>query len=171
MKYDYKTLYAKHAAFLQKRRAVIQLFLALNIALTLAFCLAYGGLLAYAVFSHLPYADTMRIVGYPALCLFLVFIVRLAVDRPRPYSKQGANITPLLVKKHKDGQSFPSRHTACAFVIGTVALPFLPWLGAIMLVLGCILAYIRFALGLHYPSDLLAGAGLGLLCGLLVFLI
>lgn len=171
MQYDYKKMYEKHTAFLQNRPALIKAYLALNIALTLAFFGAYVGLIAYVVFAKLGYSNVIRVLALPALCLFVVFVLRLAVDRPRPYSEKGAQITPLLVKKHKDGQSFPSRHTACAFVLATVALPYLPWLGAILFLFGCALAYIRFALGVHYPSDLIAGALVGLVCGILVFII
>jgi membrane-associated phospholipid phosphatase len=39
------------------------------------------------------------------------------------------------------------------------------------LALGAILAYTRFAEGVHYPSDVLVGAVFGIAFGLLAFLI
>jgi membrane-associated phospholipid phosphatase len=44
-------------------------------------------------------------------------------------------------------------------------------LGGGLLALSLLLGYVRFALGFHYPSDLLAGEGIGLLCGALIFLL
>ena len=59
--------------------------------------------------------------------------------------------------------SFPSGHTASAFALATsttliwpkwyVAVPAYSWAGGV--------AYSRMHLGLHYPSDVLAGAALG----------
>ena len=53
----------------------------------------------------------------------------------------------------------------CAFIglrpIGGIAL----------LGLSVLLGYIRFATGLHYPSDLLAGMGLGIFLGCFMFML
>lgn len=170
MHYDYKTLYEKHAAFYRVRPVAKKLLLACNPAFTVLFFLAYGGLLCYAFSEAFEPIELVKLFGIPVFCLFLVFILRLAIERPRPYSENGANITPFLRKKSKDKESFPSRHLASAFVIAFAFLPYLPWLGGVLLALGSALGYIRFALGLHYPSDLLGGTALGCLCGIFFFL-
>jgi len=50
-------------------------------------------------------------------------------------------------------------------------MPYVLWAGAGLLVCSLALAYIRFALGLHYPSDLLAGSIVGAGVGALMFLL
>jgi membrane-associated phospholipid phosphatase len=171
MRYDYKTLYEKNAAFYHARPKAKKCILALNLILTGVFFLSYGAFVLYAIFSHFSAPELMKILGLPAACLFLVHLLRLAIERPRPYSKQGAAITPLLQKSGSENKSFPSRHLACAFVIATVILAYLAGAGICLLVLGGVLGYIRFALGLHYPSDLIGGAILGFVCGIFAFIL
>ncbi|MFQ9736875.1 MAG: phosphatase PAP2 family protein [Christensenellaceae bacterium] len=89
-------------------------------------------------------------------------------DRPQTPLRGGRNISRH--SKEKRGHSFPSRHVASAFVIGTVLLPYCVWAGAAVLLAGTLLGYVRFAAGIHYPSDLLAGAALGIVFGLMAFI-
>ena len=170
MRYDYKTLYEKNLAFLERRPLFKRALPLANHALTILFVLAYGGLLAWAIADDMETEALIKLLFIPLFCVFAVAVLRLAIDRPRPYSEQGANITPILRKKSKDKESFPSRHLACAFVIAVVFLPHFPWAGICLTCLGLLLGYIRFALGLHYPSDLFGGMALGLLCGLFLFI-
>lgn len=163
MKYDYATLYNKVSGFLRPRKRLTTAIRIFNKACTLLFLALYGGFIAYAVVRKFAPLTLVRILGAPALCLFLVTVLRYAINRPRPYSERGAGIVPLHEKKTQD-KSFPSRHTACAFVIALTVLPYAVWLGIPLLVFACALAFARFALGLHYPSDLLAGGALGILC-------
>lgn len=112
-------------------------------------------------------SDVIRIVGVPLLCLLAVSVLRNLIDRRRPYERE--DIDPILNKK-KAGHSFPSRHVASAFVIGVVLLRYAVWAGVLVLLAGILLGYIRFAAGLHYPSDLFAGAAFGVLFGLIAFI-
>ena len=169
MRYSYSALYEKNAAYFNARPHLKKGLYVCNLALTLGFFLAYGAFVLCAIALEYPAEDLMRILGAPALCLFLVSLLRLAIHRPRPYSKAGANIEPLYQKKGDDTHSFPSRHIACAFVIAITLLPYSVGAGICSMVLGLVLAYVRFALGVHYPTDLLGGAVLGSLCGILAF--
>ena len=170
MRYDYKQLYEKNAAFYERHPIAKKLLLFSNTALTGIFFLAYGVFLVYAYFHEYTLPDFVKIVEFPVLCLFLVSVLRTAIDRERPYSEKGANIEPILQKSGKQNKSFPSRHTACAFVISTVILAYMTGAGICLIVLGCVLGYVRFALGVHYPTDLLGGAVLGGICGLLLLI-
>jgi membrane-associated phospholipid phosphatase len=91
--------------------------------------------------------------------------LKLLIDRPRPY------ITYPIIDEQtteKDA-SFPSGHTSSAFALATsfalaypkwyVIAPVYVWAGAT--------AYSRMHLGVHYPSDVLAGAVLGSGCAML----
>ena len=105
----------------------------------------------------------------PGGCFGCVSLLQTLVARPRPYQETGANIQPLRAKDSQNN-SFPSRHTASAFVIGMVTLSACPWAGIACFAAGLYIAIVRFLFGVHYPSDLLAGAILGVLFGVFAFL-
>lgn len=170
MKYSYSALYEKNAAFFHARPHLKKGLYFLNLALTLGFFLAYGAFLLCAIALEYAPEDLIKILFSPALCLFLVTVLRLAIFRPRPYSEAGANIAALYPKKGDEHHSFPSRHVACAFVIAITLLPYSTGAGICSMALGLLLAYVRFALGVHYPTDLLGGAVLGALCGIPVLI-
>ena len=170
MKYSYAVLYEKNAAFYNARPLLKKCLLLCNRLLTFGFFLCYGAFVLCAIALEYSAEDLMKILGAPALCLFLVSLLRLAITRPRPYSEKGANITPLYPKQGDTNHSFPSRHVACAFVISFTILPYSLGAGICLTVFGGLLAYARFSLGWHYPTDLLAGAILGALCSLPIFI-
>lgn len=60
-----------------------------------------------------------------------------------------------------DRFSFPSGHTLHAVAFSTVALAYYPQLTWLLLPFTVLVALSRVILGLHYPSDVLAGAALG----------
>ncbi|MGB7588734.1 MAG: phosphatase PAP2 family protein [Solirubrobacterales bacterium] len=96
------------------------------------------------------------------LAIGLNFVVKLAVKRPRP---ELAGLPPL--GGAPSSLSFPSAHATSAFAVAT-AMTRVDSLGAIAFVLAIALALGRPYLGMHYPSDVLAGVVLGVLLGLLV---
>ena len=171
MKYNYVSIYNKNAAFYNARPKAKKALIVTNTLLTYGFLLAYVALWAFGIWKEkFSTTDNVTVFVVPMLTLIAVSAVRALLSRPRPYSPSGAGIEPL-VKKNKDMDSCPSRHLACATVIAVTFLPFFPIAGAVLLLLCPILAYTRFALGLHYPSDLLAGMGVGGALGALVFIL
>lgn len=66
-----------------------------------------------------------------------------------------------------DKFSFPSGHTAAAFVMAIQILVFIPQLAAIAIAWALLIGFSRVALGVHFPGDILAGACLGVLCALI----
>jgi len=60
-----------------------------------------------------------------------------------------------------DLYSFPSGHTLHAVGFTVVALHYYPGLAWILVPFSLLVASSRVALGLHYPSDVLAAAGIG----------
>ena len=172
MKYDYKTLYEKNAAWYHAHPTAKEALKLGNIFVSWLFVLAYAITIFNVVQgqSLLP-RDFAWFLFLPMLCLVEVSLIRLGFDRPRPYSEDGAGIEPLIKKNNGNGKSFPSRHIAAAFVIATVIISNFLLAGVFLFVMAAVLAYIRFAAGLHYPSDIFFGAGIGLLNGLVIFFI
>lgn len=170
MNYDYATLYNKHAAFFKAHEKRERTLLICNAVFTYLFLFAYAGLWVYAFMKDgLLVTDYLTFFFVPVTTLLTVSVLRLAIDRPRPYSQNGANIDPILKGKREQGNSFPSRHIASATAISFVFLPYLPIVGGILLGCTLLLCYTRFAIGVHYPSDLLAGLGVGAFFGAFVF--
>jgi membrane-associated phospholipid phosphatase len=85
--------------------------------------------------------------------------LKYSVHRPRPFVTY-----PFIEKSAKAGSlSFPSGHTSSAFATATsLSLTFPKWyVIAPSYVWACSVAYSRMNLGVHYPSDVLAGAIIG----------
>jgi decaprenylphosphoryl-5-phosphoribose phosphatase len=96
------------------------------------------------------------------IAIGLNYVVKLIVRRPRPVLE---GLPPL--GGAPSSLSFPSAHATSAFAVATAMTRVEP-LGALAFVLAFALALGRPYLGMHYPSDVLAGAVLGVLLGLIV---
>ena len=83
-------------------------------------------------------------------------------QRPRPWLD--FPIVPLVTER--DPNSFPSGHTCAAFAAGLSWARALPWRWARVLapVLAVCMGLSRLYVGVHYPSDVLAGAVVGAVC-------
>lgn len=88
--------------------------------------------------------------------------------RPRPYQVHQAILSQADVLDHF---SFPSGHTLHAVVFTTVALAYYPGLAALLVTFTVLVGLSRPVLGLHYPSDVLAGAAIGFCIAKLSFLL
>ncbi len=85
--------------------------------------------------------------------------LKYAVNRPRPYVTY-----PFIDNAHSEqDSSFPSGHTSESFATATsLSLAFPKWYVIVPSYLwACSAAYSRMYLGVHYPSDVLAGAIIG----------
>ena len=84
--------------------------------------------------------------------------LKAKISRPRPFQANGAitcNARPL------DQFSFPSGHTLHAVAFTTIAIAYYPRLAFLLIPFTFLVALSRMVLGLHYPSDVLAGAAIG----------
>jgi membrane-associated phospholipid phosphatase len=87
---------------------------------------------------------------------------KLLVRRRRPPARTGA----LLIRMPRS-TSFPSGHSASAFAFATGASTELPALAPLLVPLAGAVAYSRVHAGVHYPSDVTAGALIGIGAGVL----
>lgn len=100
--------------------------------------------------------------------LGLAFILKFTIRRKRPYEViDDVNMRG----KHKD-PSFPSNHVQNLMVFSMILLIFNGfefWIyGILFIFFTIIVGYSRVHLGVHYPTDILAGFILGLVFGIII---
>lgn len=99
----------------------------------------------------------LAIAGLAAVVLAIKFTFR----RRRPEGEWGS------IYRMTDPHSFPSGHAARAFLIAALVVAWGPsWLAPIVVVWAPLVALARVAMGLHYLSDIVGGAVLGLAAAL-----
>ncbi len=85
--------------------------------------------------------------------------------RLRPYLALQGEIVPL--GKLNESSSFPSSHMAYTLSLLTVYVYFYRKYWPLALGFAIFMAFARMHNGMHYPSDVLAGAGLGVFYGMM----
>ncbi|MBS1862850.1 MAG: phosphatase PAP2 family protein [Actinobacteria bacterium] len=93
------------------------------------------------------------------LALAIGRVISEIVDRARPFVADPHGVH--LFSGHAADPGFPSDHATAAFAIATaIVLRRRGW-GIFALLAAAVLSVGRVAIGVHYPSDVLAGAALG----------
>ncbi|QEQ97879.1 phosphatase PAP2 family protein [Neptunomonas concharum] len=129
------------------------------------FAYAIAGLLL-AVFepnNGSLFLQTGLIVYLLELPLYLLLKNTIRRCRPSELAGVDALIQP------SDKFSFPSGHSAAAFVFATLLVQFYPQLFFLAYSVAALIGLSRVMLGVHYPSDIVAGAALGVVCAEVVF--
>ena len=93
----------------------------------------------------------------------LTYGMKYLVDRERPYDKYPDRVHAY---SHEGSPSFPSGHTATAFALATsLSVKYPKWyVIAPSALWACSVGVSRMNEGVHYPSDVLAGAAIGAGC-------
>ncbi|MCX6722617.1 MAG: phosphatase PAP2 family protein [Candidatus Staskawiczbacteria bacterium] len=94
-------------------------------------------------------------------------IILIFYDRPRPYINLPLVHKLISLNTIENLQSFPSGHTIFFFALSTVVYNFNKRLGIFFLVCSTTIAISRIFVGVHWPSDILAGAILGVIVGII----
>jgi membrane-associated phospholipid phosphatase len=85
-------------------------------------------------------------------------VAKLVFSRRRP---EAASVPKDRVARRPTSSSFPSGHTASAFAFATAFEREYPLLGLPISALAAAVGYTRVHTGVHYPSDVIAGAVIG----------
>lgn len=134
--------------------------------------LGNGGLVWIAASVFMLCSSSTRKAGVMSiLALILSFVInnlilKNAVARTRPWiDVEGLKV---LIKKPWD-YSFPSGHTASSFAAAVVMYKTLPArFGIPAVILATAISLSRLYIGVHYPTDVLAGALSGIIIGLVI---
>jgi len=114
--------------------------------LMLALLLAFGRSALQAV---------VHMIATGLVCTLLYKWLKQCTLRPRPYQVyQEIDCAGAVL----DRFSFPSGHTMHAVAFTAIALFYYGWLAWLLLPFALLVATSRLVLGLHYPSDVMAGA-------------
>jgi undecaprenyl-diphosphatase len=120
--------------------------------------LILGWFFSTAAWKQWEVVEFFGILGLAGVVLAIKFLVR----RKRPEGEWGG------IYRNTDPHSFPSGHAARAFLIAVVASALAPfWLVALLWVWAPLVSLARVAMGVHYLSDVVAGALLGTIVGLI----
>jgi len=121
-----------------------------------------AALLAILARGHLPFAVALTAASVWSADL-ISLPIKIVTDRPRPFETI-PQADPLLGGTVT--QSMPSAHAATSFA-GAIVLAYLfRSFAPFAFLLAVAIAFSRVYVGVHYPSDVVAGAALGTAVGL-----
>jgi membrane-associated phospholipid phosphatase len=104
------------------------------------------------------------VLQFAGICFLaaMVLLIKFRIKRRRPEGEWGQ------IYRNTDPHSFPSGHTARAFLIATIASGLGPaWLAIALWIWAPLVGLARVAMGVHYVSDIVAGMLLGILVALI----
>lgn len=97
-------------------------------------------------------------LGSISLLAAMVLLIKFRIKRKRPEGEWGK------IYRHTDPHSFPSGHAARAFLIATIAAGLgPPGLASALWIWAPLVGLARVAMGVHYLSDIVAGALFGMI--------
>ena len=97
----------------------------------------------------------------------LVELIRIFIHRPRPFVADPS----LVALISENSYSFPSGHAAFFFALSTVVYMYDKRAGVWFFLASAVLSIARIMAGVHYPTDILGGAVLGIIVGFGVHLL
>ncbi|MGD2057988.1 MAG: phosphatase PAP2 family protein [Anaerolineales bacterium] len=108
---------------------------------------------------------SLRVGAMIILLAVSVLALKFRFRRARPEGTWGN------VYRKSDPHSFPSGHAARAALLAVLTVGLGPlWLAVILVLWAPLVSLARVAMGLHYPTDVLAGGALGFVVGLIALL-
>lgn len=107
--------------------------------------------------------DAIYVGTSVAEAVVITYGLKYTIDRERPYDRYPDRIN---AHSHESSSSFPSAHTAAAFSLATsLSIKYPKWyVIAPSAFWACSVGFSRMNEGVHYPSDVAAGAVIGAGC-------
>lgn len=133
--------------------------------------LGNGGLVWFIISAFLIKHKNYRVHGYMVITSLIVTtligegLIKHLIKRTRPFAHMLES--KLLISKPIT-YSFPSGHTASSFAAAGIFLTMDNKLSILVMILASLIAFSRIYLRVHYPTDVVTGIVLGLLCSKLV---
>jgi len=124
----------------------------------------WGAAMIILWFVGSPFWKDWAVLIFVGIAFLAVFVlaVKFTVRRQRPQGEWGG------IYRNTDPHSFPSGHAARAFLIAVIATALGPaWLVVILWIWAPLVALARVAMGVHYLSDIVAGAIVGVIAALI----
>ncbi|MBV4425721.1 phosphatase PAP2 family protein [Clostridium tyrobutyricum] len=122
-------------------------------------------LIANKKYRHIGYMTVMAII---LGAVFGEVILKHIFQRPRPFI--AVHTLNVLISK-PTSSSFPSGHTTAAFAAAGILSECFKKYGVAFWILAVLIAFSRLYLYMHYPTDVMGGIALGLICSRLTFYI
>ena len=133
--------------------------------------LGNGGIIWIIIVAILMINKKYRKIGFMALGALILStilgeeILKNVVRRIRP--SENIPAIDLLISKPLS-YSFPSGHTTSSFAVAGVLAKYFKRYAVVFLGAASLIGFSRLYLYVHYPTDILAGIGLGLLCSTII---
>lgn len=129
----------------------------------------YFLLLSLLLFLAVGFRKYWKMVFQSLIAAFIsrfiiVSFIRFILERPRPFVENNVN----LLLEHSDSASFPSGHASFYFALATVVFLKDKKIGSLFFLGAFLISLSRVFVGIHWPSDILAGAIIGILSGWLI---
>lgn len=92
--------------------------------------------------------------------------IKILIHRARPYII--LDTAKKIITENSDFKSFPSGHAAIIFAIATAVYFFNKKLGIFFFISAVLVGIARIFVGVHWPTDILGGAIIGIISGIII---